>query len=109
ERLNLVVHLELTDDIEIAGDVTENLLRILREAMTNAKHGASSRVTVRLRQDDGIRLVVEDDGCGFDPDGTSPSGGFGLLSMRERAESVGGLFNLHSAPSHGTRVEVAVP
>ena len=110
ERLDLAVHLELSDDIEIAGDVTENLLRILREAMTNAaKHGASSQVTVMLQREDGIRLVVEDDGCGFDPDAASPSGGFGLLSMKERAESVGGLLSLNSAPSHGTRVEVAVP
>ena len=110
DRLDLAVHLDLSDDIEIAGDVTENLLRILREAMTNAaKHGASSQVTVRLQRDDGIRLVVEDDGCGFDPDAASLSRGFGLLSMKERAESVGGLLNLDSAPSHGTRVEVAVP
>jgi len=78
--------------------------------MTNAaKHGASSQVTVMLQREDGIRLVVEDDGCGFDPDAASPSGGFGLLSMKERAESVGGLLSLNSAPSHGTRVEVAVP
>ncbi len=110
ERLDLAVHLDLADDIEIAGDVTENLLRILREAMTNAaKHGASREVTVSLQSEDGIRLVVEDDGCGFDPDGVAPSRGFGLLSMRERAASVGGLLSLDSAPSRGTRVEVAVP
>jgi len=110
ERLDLTVHLDLDEDIEIPGDVIENLLRILREAMTNAaKHGASREVTVRLQRRDGIRLIVEDDGCGFDPDAASPSGGFGLLSMKERAESVGGLLSLNSAPSHGTRVEVAVP
>ena len=109
-RLDLAVHLDLRDDIEIPGDVTENLLRILREAMTNAaKHGASRQVTVRLERADGVRLVVEDDGCGFDVDAASPSKGFGLLSMRERAESIGGLLNLESAPTHGTRVEVAVP
>ena len=110
ERLDLAVHLDLTDDIEIPGDVTENLLRILREAMTNAaKHGESRKVTVSLQREGGIRLVVEDDGCGFDPDGVSPSRGFGLLSMKERAESLGGILNLNSAPSRGTRVEVAVP
>ena len=109
-RLDLAVRLDLADDIEIPGDVTENLLRILREAMTNAaKHGASRKVTVSLHRDDGIRLVVEDDGCGFDPDAVSPSRGFGLLSMKERAESVGGVLELRSAPSLGTRVEVAVP
>ena len=109
-RLDLAVHLDLRDDIEIPGDVTENLLRILREAMTNAaKHGGSRRVTVKLEGADGVRLVVEDDGCGFDLAGASLSGGFGLLSMRERAESIGGHLSLASAPAHGTRVEVAVP
>jgi signal transduction histidine kinase len=109
-RLDLAVHLDLKDDIEIPGDVTENLLRILREAMTNAaKHGASDQVTIRLERADGVRLVVEDDGCGFDLQGASLSKGFGLLSMKERAESIGGLLNLESAPAQGTRVEVAVP
>jgi len=109
-RLDMEVHLELMDDIEIPGDVTENLLRILREAMTNAaKHGDSNEVTVRLERADGVRLVVEDDGCGFDLQGDTRTGGFGLLSMKERAESIGGSLNLESAPARGTRVEVAVP
>jgi signal transduction histidine kinase len=109
-RLNVAVRLDLKDDIEIAGDVTEHLLRILREAMTNAaKHGSSRQVTVRLERTDRVRLIVEDDGCGFDLQSASPTNGFGLLSMRERAESIGGLLNLESAPDRGTRVEVAVP
>lgn len=109
-RLDLAVRLDLRDDIEIPGDVTENLLRILREAMTNAaKHGASRQVTVRLEHADGVRLIVEDDGCGFDLEGASHSTGFGLLSMRERAQSIGGFLNVQSAPALGTRVEVAVP
>jgi signal transduction histidine kinase len=110
ERLELAVHLDLAQDIDIAGDVTENLLRILREAMTNAaQHGASRQVHVRLERADGLRLVVEDDGCGFDPLDASLSNGFGLMSMRERAESIGGLLNLDSDPARGTRVEVTVP
>jgi len=110
DRLDMVVHLDLVDDVDIPGDVTENLLRILREAMTNAaKHGESRQVTVSLRQADGVRLIVEDDGCGFDPHGASLANGFGLMSMKERAESIGGLLSLKSAPAHGTRIEVSVP
>ena len=49
------------------GEVTENLLRIVREAMTNAaNHGASEQVTVTARARRSVRLVIEDDGCGFD-------------------------------------------
>ncbi len=109
-RHDMAVHLDLSDGIEIPGDVTENLLRILREAMTNAaKHGASREVTVTLERTDHLRLVVEDDGCGFEPTDSPPAKGFGLLSMKERAESVGGSLSLESSPSCGTRVEVAVP
>jgi signal transduction histidine kinase len=109
-RHDMAVHLDLSDEIEIPGDVTENLLRILREAMTNAaKHGASREVTVTLERTDHLRLVVEDDGCGFEPTDSPPAKGFGLLSMKERAESVGGSLSLESSPSCGTRVEVAVP
>jgi signal transduction histidine kinase len=110
ERLELAVHLDLAEDIEIPGEVTENLLRILREAMTNAaQHGASRQVRVRLERADGLRLVVQDDGCGFDPLDTSLSKGFGLMSMRERAESIGGLLSLDSDPARGTRIEITVP
>jgi signal transduction histidine kinase len=110
ERLELAVHLDLAEDLEIPGDVTENLLRILREAMTNAaQHGASRQVRVKLERADGLRLVVEDDGCGFDPLDASLSKGFGLISMRERAESIGGLLSLASAPARGTRIEITVP
>ena len=77
ERLELAVHLDLAQDIDIPGDVTENLLRILREAMTNsAQHGASRQVRVRLERAGGLRLVVEDDGCGFDPLDATLSKGF---------------------------------
>ena len=53
-----------------------------------------------------LRLVIEDDGCGFDPR-QERAGGFGLQSMRERAASVGADLSVESAPEHGTRMAVA--
>ena len=106
-RLGLAWDLELADDVEVPGEVTENLLRIVREAITNAaSHGASERVRVSLEQAEQLRLVIEDDGCGFEP-GHERAGGFGLQSMRERAASVGAELSVESAPEHGTRVAVA--
>ena len=106
-RLGLSVSLELAEDVDLPGEVTENLLRIVREAVTNAAtHGRAQHVKVRLEHADHVRLVIEDDGCGFDPAGGSLPG-FGLLSMEERASSVGAVLNLDSAPAQGTRVEVA--
>jgi signal transduction histidine kinase len=107
-RLGLAVRVEVADQVDMPADVTEHLLRIVREAMTNAaNHARAHQVTVRLDGHDGVRLVVEDDGCGFDPKGAAPRAGFGLLSMEERATSVGARFTLQTAPSRGTRIEVA--
>ena len=54
-----------------------------------------------------LRLVVADDGCGFDPGVVR--GGHGLTSMRERIEGLGGTFSISSSPGGGTRVEAALP
>jgi signal transduction histidine kinase len=107
-RLGVSWNLELAEDVEVPGEVTENLLRIVREAITNAaNHGASEHVQVRLERAEELRLVIEDDGCGFDPDLERAAGGFGLQSMRERAASVGAVLSVDSAPRQGTRVAVA--
>ena len=106
-RLGVTWDLQLAHDIEVPGEVTENLLRIVREAITNAaNHGASQHVRVSLERADRVRLVIEDDGCGFDP-GRERPGGFGLQSMRERAASVGAELSVESSRQHGTRVAVA--
>ncbi len=107
-RLGIAIDLDLAPDVDVPGEVTENLLRIVREAVTNAAmHGHASNITIRLDQTDIVRLVIEDNGCGFDPGGESVSSGFGFLSMQERAASVGATFRVQSTPQQGTGVEVA--
>ncbi len=86
------------------------LLRVVQEALTNTrKHAEASRVTVRIDcRPTGTTLQIEDDGVGFDP-GTvksSMEGGFGLASMRERVDQIGGTLSVHTAPNAGTRVSV---
>jgi len=93
----------------IPQDRQEQLLRIVREAVTNAaRHGAANVVRVQFANGRGLRLQVEDDGVGFDPT-TIESSGFGLVTMRERAAAMGGEFHLRSAPDEGTQIEVIVP
>jgi signal transduction histidine kinase len=107
-RLGVAWDLQLADDVHVPGEVTENLLRIVREAITNAaNHGASEHVRVSLERRGKLRLVIEDDGCGFDADRQLATGGFGLLSMQERAARVGAVLSVDSVPEHGTRVAVA--
>ena len=107
-RFGITVELDLAKDVDMPGEITENVLRIVREALTNAAtHGRSAQVRVRLEQGNGLRLIVEDDGCGFDAASVTERDGFGLLSMQERAASVGADFSVDSSPERGTRVEVA--
>lgn len=86
--------------------------RIAQESLHNAlKHAQASHIHVGLEDRDGkLVLWVTDDGDGFDPAASSHSGsGLGLLSMRERALSVGGSFQILSEPGGGTRIKVELP
>ena len=95
--------------VALALERREALRRIVREATTNAaRHGAATRVTISLESvDSRLRLRICDDGCGFDASRDYP--GFGLISMRERAASLGGTFQLSSKPGAGTTVVVRLP
>ena len=100
---------ELTTDPAIA----LQLLRITQEALTNVrKHALAHRVDVRLRASAGeLELTVTDDGRGF-PDFPQPNGAsrrYGLATMRERAEGLGGALTIATGPGQGTRIAVAVP
>lgn len=83
------------------------LLRVAQEALHNAlRHSGGSQVSLRLRHSEGTLLLeVADDGKGFDQ---AAARGLGLVSMRERAESVGGVMTVRSAPGQGTTVSVEV-
>ena len=90
-----------------------SLLRIAQETLTNvAKHSQATQVTVTLvAETKTVRLVVTDDGIGFNTEDVIISDvqkGWGLTTMSERAKSLGGSFDIESRPGHGTRVVVEI-
>jgi len=87
------------------------LYRIAQEALSNvAHHAGAQRVEVRLAQrSDGVALTVRDDGRGFGVDPSARRDGFGLGSMRERAELLGGELVVTSERDAGTTVLVRIP
>ncbi len=90
----------------VTPEQAEAILRITAEALRNAvRHGEASSVSVGLTASP-LVLTVEDDGRGFHPDGLV-SRGFGLTSMRERAEGTGASYALTSADGQGTKVRVS--
>jgi len=84
------------------------LYRIAQEALTNVlRHSGGRRCLVRLTLEDGsVRLEIRDDGRGIAPDDFAS---VGLVSMRERAQELGGSCEVSSPPDRGTRVLVHIP
>jgi signal transduction histidine kinase len=106
--------------IQVIGDasglpesVAHHVLRIAQEAVNNVKrHAQASIVQLRLTvETKHLELLIQDDGCGFDPEGmmSSSQANFGLMGMRERAERLGGEFVLISRPGQGTELRCVVP
>jgi signal transduction histidine kinase len=90
-------------------------VRIMQEALLNVeKHAQATTVTVQSETNDGaVRVSVQDDGQGFDPqapprDGSTGSG-FGLFSLQERARLAGGHLQVQSAPGTGTQITLLIP
>ncbi len=101
------------DDTRVPPEMAAHLLRIVDEAVANAiRHGRARAARVSLERTDGfLSLSVEDDGVGFEaaPVLAGCDGRYGLRFMRERAEELGGQFELTSSPGHGARVTVRIP
>ncbi len=94
----------------LPNEVETALYRIVQEGLTNmAKHAEPSRASVLVTPKNGsVLLVLEDDGCGFDPRRTK-SGGLGLEGMRERVELLEGRMTVESRVGAGTTLVVEVP
>jgi len=90
--------------------VQANIYLIGREAITNAvNHAEARRILAQMMYSEKeVRLTVEDDGSGFDPEAaTEKKDHWGVAGMQERAKQIGASFTLESAPGWGTRIGVS--
>lgn len=106
--------LEIRLDLEAAervrnSDLATALFRIVQESLTNCvRHAQASSVEVSLiASDKDLVLTIRDDGRGFANEGRQ-GGGIGLVSMRERADALGGLLEISSSPGAGTIIQVKI-
>src|SRR5262249_26345919 len=104
------VHIE-GKPFRLPGAAEINLLRIGQEAVGNAvKHGRARDVRIELQYtSEFVRLRVTDNGTGFDAGQSCRTGHFGILDMRERAQSMGSQLMIESNQAEGTSVSVEVP
>jgi NarL family two-component system sensor histidine kinase LiaS len=109
-RAEIPAEVHARGEREVPLEVEQTLFRVAQEALANvAKHSDAGNVEVDLiYASDTLTLRVADDGRGFDP-AKSPGEGFGLQSMRERLEKLGGRVEVESAPGKGTRITCVCP
>jgi signal transduction histidine kinase len=110
-QAELVVRCECQTGM-LSPSVEAQLLRIVQEALANVRKSAkASRVQVVVeREQDQLKILVEDDGCGFDPaQSEQRTGHHGLLMMRERADEIGALLTVDSRVGTGARIRLLVP
>ncbi|MET3293014.1 UNVERIFIED_CONTAM: signal transduction histidine kinase [Brevibacillus sp. OAP136] len=111
QKLGIVVRDQLDGFNELPRAIEETLLRIGQESLNNvAKHAKVTEVQVYLKVTKReVLLRVTDGGAGFSQQAGQKLNSLGLISMRERAEMLGGLFSIESKPGKGTVVQVLIP
>jgi signal transduction histidine kinase len=109
-RVGTRVVVDVDESVQVPAASREQLLRIACEAVANAgRHGHADLVRVDVFGGTTPRLLVVDNGQGFDMSAQPRSATFGLLTMRERARALGGKLMVSSRPGDGTRVELTLP
>lgn len=99
------------DPRPLAPNQVRQLFFVFREALSNIeKHASASLVDVGLTwNEDELSLVISDNGCGFDPEDLDLHNRYGLRFMRERIESLNGIFEVQSTDTAGTRIQISLP
>lgn len=103
---------QVDTDLAVSDRIKEQGFLAFREALGNAlKHAQANRIDVTLRvvRPDLLRIIVADDGVGFDRQLPNCPSGLGLCMIRERAESLGGHAQIKTAEGNGTRICITIP
>jgi signal transduction histidine kinase len=105
------VEVEIPADLPASLQQKVTLSRVVRESVANAvRHGRATAIVVRAERDaSGLQVEIADNGLGFDPAGDRRIDQFGLDSMRNAAEAIGGSVHVSSQLDRGTSVHVEVP
>jgi ligand-binding sensor domain-containing protein/signal transduction histidine kinase len=106
---DIEIELDIHGDRKLPLEVEQALYRVAQEALANvSRHSQARHVTLHLDfLDNAVKLVIKDDGRGFDP--TQEHAGLGLRSMRERADMVAGELKIESTPGSGTQITFTIP
>ncbi|MHB8133556.1 MAG: PAS domain S-box protein [Anaerolineaceae bacterium] len=103
-RARIKISLNIEGEQKLPPEVQISIYRVTQEALNNiGKHAKASQALVNLQLGEKVRLSIEDDGQGFEPNSVTADH-LGLKIMRERAEAVGAKFSVYSEPGEGTQI-----
>ncbi len=107
---NITIHTDLNNIEGLTPGIENNVFRVTQEAISNIlRHSKASSFSIKLFQKDKVlTLMIEDNGIGIESSDSKKSS-YGMATMRERIEEMGGRFDVISFPNKGTRIEVRVP
>jgi signal transduction histidine kinase len=111
QRGRLIANFSFPDhDLLLSPDIEQCVYRVTQEAVENIIHHADAHhLTGKLEAEDGnIKFCIQDDGIGFNPEISLPSGHFGIAGMLERAQMVGGELTVVSKPNSGTTILLVI-
>ncbi len=109
-KVTVDIAIDIEQDLPLNKGVENHLFRIVQEALSNTlRHAKATKMDIVLqRRGEAVRLGIRDNGVGFDPQ-VKKHASYGMTSMEERVNELGGALNIASAPGKGTRIEIRVP
>lgn len=109
-KIAIDISLDMEEDLLLNKGMENHLFRIVQEALSNTlRHAKATKMDIVLqRRGESVRLGIRDNGVGFDPM-LKKHASYGMVSMEERVNEIGGSLNIASAPGKGTRIEIRVP
>lgn len=110
QKVPMNIQLEVDESIKLHADAEDHLFRIAQEALSNAlRHSKAERMDIKLQRcGDEVHMIILDDGIGFDVE-AKKSASYGLLTMAERVQELGGGLELNSKIGEGTSIHIWVP
>lgn len=112
EKCQIDFQLIVESDLGLSNLIEEHVFRIIQEALSNIlRHAKAEKVKVQLKKPDADLLIqINDDGKGFDiKNQTISNTSYGLKTMQERSEEIGGTFNIRSIVDKGTHIDIRIP
>jgi signal transduction histidine kinase len=111
QRTGVEVLLNMDSGLAIAPDISLTLFRIMQESLTNiARHSKATKVEITLKSaGESINFRISDNGVGITENGLKSKKSFGLIGMKERADSLGGTFDIYCENGFGTIIKLVFP